>query len=188
MFNDNGIILKNRGLSRGSSGTTRYLCYSVSAGTVTYSDGTSNSGTIYAATSSSDITVATGLQYMRQLNLTGATNTSEYINYEPSTGGYLSLRLGYRTSPFTKNTYTYADSYFPTGGISISIAGGLPTLTCVNTTASSITVNEITVSIGLYDTMGASDPKKVVFCAFSFPDVIVAPGESYTFTIKYQNS
>lgn len=188
MFNNNGIILKNRGLTSGFSGTTRFLRYYVNANVITYSDGTNNSGAIYAATSSSDISVASGLQYMRQLNITGAANTSEYINYEPSGGGYLSLRLGYRASPFTENTYTYADSYFPTGGISISLTSGLPTLTCVNNTASSITVNEITISMVLYDTMGTSDPKKVIIGAFSFPDITIAPSESYTFTIMYKNS
>ena len=105
MFNNNGIYLKNHGLLSGSSGTTRYLRYSCSAGTITYADGTTNTSYVYAATGSSDFSAGLAMQYMRQLNITGAAAVGEYITSGAS-AGYLSLRLGYRATPFSKETYT----------------------------------------------------------------------------------
>lgn len=180
MYNKNGLIMLNRPYA----GTSYYV---QNTGVITYTDGTTNSSTyLYVSNDSSE-----SQYYAQKVKITGIGTTYSNTYYLTNGNPTIGIRLcpGYRNTPFTETTYTLPDDTSPSYAqvASITTTAGIPTITITNTTAADITVNEICCATRAGNSSSSID-KTVVFAAFSFPDITIAPGEAYTFTIMHKNS
>ena len=183
MYNKNGLLLLNRTISSSSTNVTVNLA---TGDSLTGIDGT----TIYSVrliNTSGTLTYAQAANAVNKLSITGLS-TSNYYVYANLAGNFLGVGLvpGYRSLPFDENTFSQADTRYSSMA-SVSAANGIPTLAVINSLSSDIVINNIDVTVLIYDT-NTNLEKHVLIAGFSFPDVTIAPGESYTFTFMHKNS
>lgn len=180
MYNKNGLILLNRAKTTATSN----LGVALSSGdTIQFTNGTTTSinPAIYYTTGT--MTAAQAAQSLAKINITGADHYTVYSNPD-----FVDVALipGYRSAPFDENTFAIASPAFSSYA-SISTSYGIPTLAIVNSSASDIVVNNIDVIIKMRD-FDSSSNKNAIIAGFSFPDVTIPTGESYTFTIMHKNN
>lgn len=196
MFNNNGTKILNAMKVAVTSGAMSVYLQPTSGLVVYGLAGTASSGRVNLAASSSSLGYDTMAYCVRKINITGLPSGSYGISDAMSetssspapsyTGVYFDV--GYRALPFTETTYIRMDNHYDSL-CSISSANGIPTITLYNSTDSAITINEIDVILTLY--FGSSSPITQMNCiiaGFHFPDVVVAPNETYTFTIMHKNA
>lgn len=181
MYNKNGLILLNR---YKSGGTTSVSVNLSSGDTIHFADGTTTQTTPFLYYTTGTISTTQACQSLSKINITGL---NYYLASAPNTDFTgAGLIPGYRSTPFDENTFTIASTTF-SNYASVSSSYGIPTLAIVNNSASDIVVNNIDVAI-LMRNQDINTNKAVVIAGFSFPDVTIAVGESYTFTIMHKNS
>jgi hypothetical protein len=158
-------------------------------------NGTASSGRVNLVFTNS-LGLDTAVFSVRKINITGLP-TSSYAcsdavtetSSSPAPGfGGVYFDVGYRTSSFTETTYQRMDNHYDSL-CSVSSANGIPTITLYNSTDSAITINEIDAIISLY--FGSGSPATQMNCIIAglhFPDVVVAPNETYTFTVMHKNA
>ena len=181
MYNKNGLIATNRYLNGATGATGSMSISSLTAGDITYEDGTTNTGGTIHLASSANITVDGFTRfYITGRNASNAMSVSSY----PYNG--FRINVGYREEDFTENTFTQPTTSYSSMS-SITLNKGIPTLVLVNTGISDIIVNDITFAVLAGDDSSAIT-KHMVFAGFHFPDITIAPGDSYTFTFSHKNA
>jgi hypothetical protein len=185
MYNNNGINLLNK-VYRAD---TNYVSYNFAPvdNIVTFTDGTTNGNValfIYYSSSSlsiSEIPVIVQKLTPTQKSANAIVSTIAVPSTFTKTGYF---HVGYRATPFTPDTYT--DITTISGlSTSVGVTVGVPTITAYNTSASDITVNEVTYLINAGTSQTTAKP--VLIAGFHFQDITIAPGETYTFTITHKN-
>lgn len=183
MYNKNGLFLINNAAYAGS-GSINYSGTDV----ITFSNGTKNgSSPVYVYYSGSTGTLANGVNCCARLLMSGFT--TGYVSVALPTTNYNSntyFRLGYRASEFTEETFNYP-SQVDDVNYSVAITAGRATITAINNGNSDAVINELVVAISGGTATGTAIAGGIVIAGFHFPDITIAPGESYTFTITHKN-
>ena len=184
MYNKNGINLLN--FSKSASTTdikTPNNC------DLTFTDGTTNQGgQVYLFHTSGTLTQSFVAIDLAKLTPTG--KGSSYVstnNVNAIYDHYGYFYVGYRATTFDENTFQ-AVTQISALQKSITATSGIPTITVYNTSSSDIVINEIDYLIGAGISSGDTSAKPLLLAGFQFPDVTIAPGETYTFTIMHKNS
>lgn len=184
MYNKNGLFLINNFPSI----TTSDLIYS-GVDAITFSDGTTNgSSPIYAYHAGSSLSGSAGALSYTRLLLTSLSNSYTYVTKPTVSYDYgAHFILGYRASAFTEETYDYPSEV---SGLTINrtVTAGRVTIAAINNGNSNAVVNEIVAAVSGGTATGNAKADGIVIAGFHFPDVTIAPGESYTFTITHKNS
>ena len=169
---------------RGNTGSNQSTYSSpISVGELTYTDGTHNT----AAAVYHSYTGSVDAEAFTKFLITGRYTIS-YISLSAYPINGYRVVVGYREGAFTETTYDLPGTLINTNMLSLSVASGVPTVAVVNTSASNITVNEVTLAVKVSNSSSVTPDKILVFAGFHFPDITLAPGDSYTFTFSHKNS